>query len=159
MKRICLLITLSWIVVSCSKSSSPSPSYSSTLTFSVNGQTVTLTGTVDTTNGIAADVLGVLPSTKDSASVVLNFLINGASPSTYQGYFYDTSAVQNVSFDFLDKVTNDDYRSGSGNFKAQIVSNNGELLEGTFQGEIYHNYGPSAVDSLSITNGTFTISY
>jgi hypothetical protein len=159
MKRICLAISLSWIVVSCSKSNNSSPSYSSTLTFSVNGAQVTFTGTVDTTNGIAADVSGVLPGSGDSATVVLNFLIANAAPSTYLGYFYDTSAKQNVSFDLLDIKTNVDYQSGNGNFKAQIVSNNGQLLEGTFQGEIYLNYGPTTVDSLAISNGTLTLSY
>ena len=155
---IALLLTAS----SCKKSSSNSTTLKQgTMTFTMNGKTVNMVASADTTGQVIIAGVGAL-SAGDTAQVTLYLNVyGGAYAATYTGNFADSSILRNGSAGLIDLTKGyqmyDDYTGASTSvFDVNLTSNNGIDVSGSFSGWVYLNSG-AGPDSTNITNGKFNV--
>lgn len=151
-------------VTSCKKSSSNS-SGTNSVTFQMNGKSVSMTAVADTTapSQILITALGAIPGTKDTATLTLALLdYETTGASTYIGNFPDTAtATSPGSYAQFDDVTSgyelgDNFNVSGNVFNSDVTFNNGVTIRGTFKGMLYWESG-NAPDSIAITNGNFNV--
>lgn len=149
---------------SCKKDSGSSTN-SGNVNFNWNGQSVSLTGVLDTGSAFTFTGAGVMPGSKDT--VMLNITVpNIPSRPTYSltGVFCDTVTTSyngTATFALADPISGMAYQDQTASlhpFSLDIISNNGSVISATFSGMVYLTYG-SGVDSLMISNGHLSVHY
>lgn len=158
---IALLVT----TTSCKKSSNSAPKVG-TLTFTLNGKSVNMLATADTSGEVVITAVGPLPGTTDTAQLTLYTEIydlagGQAWAQSYTGNFPDSSVVHGSAATLTDLTAGytmyDNYTPAVGKiFDVNITSNNGSVASGTFSGWVYLTSG-TGPDSTSITNGKFSV--
>lgn len=161
-------IALLLSVTSCKKSSNSS-SQAGTLTFQVNGKTASFTAVADsftmsgtdTLYGIYLTAEGTLPGTTDSVSIDIQLNNEVGYVAQYNGSFPSNGQSAFSGCQYYDAASGNSYGNlynGPSFFYADITSNNGSVVRGTFSGTLYNVTGivkPTS-DSLVIANGQFS---
>jgi hypothetical protein len=146
-------------VTSCKKSSSNSTKLG-TVTFQLNGTPQTFTAEVDTTFGININAAGVVTGSHDTVSLTFSLQEPvGPYASQYIGYFSDTTNMSTVSLNYADATAGSVYtdNDNDANFlTANITTNGGGVIKGTFKGTLFLEIG-SGADSLIVSNGSFDL--
>jgi hypothetical protein len=152
-------------ITSCSKKSSNSASGPGTFTFSWNGQSTTMQGSLDTGQNFIFTAVGVLPGTTDTSSINMEIPnVEAIHTSTLLGAYSDTSTVDfdhTVGFALIDVTSAFAYTDNTQSlhpFLLNVTSNNGNTINATFSGMVYLEAGNGA-DSLMVSNGHLTVTY
>jgi hypothetical protein len=145
------------------KKSSNSGTGSGTVSFQENGTSLTLaTNVVDTGNNVLIDAEGTLSGTKDTVAITLEILNAGFNVYAAQlsGVYTDTAAYSpSVDITYGDASTQSYWSDESYKniFTVDVTSNKSGVMKGTFGGTLYLQTGSSSVDSVIITNGSFSV--
>lgn len=161
-----VIVALAIAMTACKKSSSGNSLGTGSMT--VNGQSTTFAAVYDTTTIFTIVAAGVLPATKDTAEITFTLSYNNVysniAPWNYQysGLWADTATEQVLNVFLVDAKTGYQYRDASTTTQypsvlhpdvMTITSNKGNVISGTFSGELFDL---NANDSLLIQNGSFS---
>lgn len=150
---------------SCKKDGGGSSSPSANFSFGWNGQSVKLSGVLDTGNSYTFTAAGVMPGSADT--VIFNITVPNipSRPAyTLTGIFCDTVTTSyngTATFALVDPISGLAYQDQQATlhpFSLDITSNSGGVMDATFSGMVYRTNGTGA-DSLMLSNGHLSVHY
>jgi len=160
-----IAVALFATVTSCSKKSSNSTSGAGTVSFSWNGQSANMKGSLDTGQNFIFTAVGVLPGSTDTSVINIEIPnVEALRTSALLGVYSDTSTVgfdNTASFALIDMVGGIAYTDNNLSFHPfalDVTSNNGSTINATFSGMVYLQAG-TGPDSLMVSGGHLTVTY